>query len=137
MKKSLYYVSAAAVLLAACNEDYSDWAPAQSSSEEESATVAEGAVTALAPLSGATEADAYQLMALSSDKGQVTLTKLYLDGSEIAFSLENDTLSVAKSDLDKTVRDNLFSLAAVERELTFTGNWAMLNDNGEATPLNV
>ncbi len=136
MKKSLYLASAAAVLFAACNEDFSDWAPAQSFTEGE-ATVAEGTVTALAPLSGDADVENYKLMALSSDHGQVTLTKLFVEGAPIAFTLENDTVSVSKATLAETVRQTLWSMAVIERDLSFTGNWAMINANGEATPLNI
>lgn len=136
MKKSLYFASAAAVLFAACNEDFSDWAPAQSTAEGE-ATVAEGSVTALAPLSGSADTDRFQVLALNSAKGHITTNKLFLNDVEIPFAIQNDTVSVAKADLVEIARKSMFSMAAEERELAITGNWALLNDNGEATPLTI
>jgi len=136
MKKSLYLASAAVLALTACNEDFSDWAPAQASTEDP-ATVADGSVTALAPLSGTADAENYQLMVLSSANGKVSFTKLFLNDEPIAFNLSNDTVSVSKATLDEAVRQYYHSMAPVERELAFTGNFAMVNANGEATPLNV
>lgn len=136
MKKSLYFASVAAVMFAACNEDFSDWAPAQSTTEGE-ATVAEGSVTALAPLSGSADTDRFQVLALNSAKGHITTNKLFLNDVEIPFAIQNDTVSVAKADLVEIARKSMFSMAAEERELAITGNWALLNDNGEATPLTI
>lgn len=140
MKKSLYFTLAAATLMVtACDEDYTDWAPAQVSTEGAASTVA-GAVSAASPaIDAASAGDVITLLSTSAAEGcHLNLTHLYLnENTEIPFELVDGNVTVAAADLAAAVRDSYKSLAATTRELAFTGNFAMVNAQGEASPLSI
>lgn len=137
MKKSLYLTLATSFALVACNEDFSDWAEPQSSAEGTASTVA-GAVQAVSAVNAAEAGETIDLISTSAAEGcHVSLTRLSLNGNNLPFTLADGKVSVDAQVLATSVRDAYKSLAPVTRDLELTGNFAMVNERGEASPLHV
>lgn len=140
MKKSLYFTLAAATLMVtACEEDYTDWAPAQVSTEGAASTIAGAVSAASASIDAASAGDVITLLSTSAAEGcHINLTHLYLnENTEVPFELVDGNVTIKADDLAAAVRDCYKSLAATTRELAFTGNFAMVNAQGEASPIEV
>ncbi|MBQ0056101.1 MAG: DUF5115 domain-containing protein [Bacteroidales bacterium] len=138
MKKSLYFALAAGFLFAACDEDFTNWAEPQGSTEA-GATTIDGAVTAGAAIDAATADGDVVLLNLSAPEGcTINASHVYINGdNEIKFNIEDGKLSVSAATLAKTVQDEYQSLAATTRDLEVSGKFAVVNALGEASPLAV
>ena len=136
MKKSLYFACAASLLFAACDEDYKDWADPQSSSEGDPSVIS-GAITAGGNIEAATAGSTVTLLNLSAPEGcSIYATHLYVNGdTEIDFDIEDSKVTVDAEALANTVRSLYNSMAPTQRDLSITGNFAMVNAQGEASPL--
>ena len=89
MKKSLYFALAASFLFAACDEDYTDWADPQSSTEG-AATVVSGSVTTAGSINGASAAGSVALLNLSAPEGcSISAAHIYVNGEKISFDNQN------------------------------------------------
>lgn len=135
MKKSIYFACAAALLCAACNEDYKDWADPQASTEGSASSANGFTVAAASAISGATSGSV-TLLNLSAPAGSsVSLTRLTVNDAELAFEIDGNNVNVDAEELATLVRDSYSSLAPVERSLTVAAKYAAVNEAGEGQPL--
>ena len=137
MKKSLYFALAASFLFAACDEDYTDWADPQSSTEG-AATVVSGSVTTAGSINGASAAGSVALLNLSAPEGcSISAAHIYVNGEKISFVNQDGQILVDADELAALVKSSYNSLAATTRALSVTGKFGMVNPNGEASPITV
>lgn len=129
MKNTYIYTSliAAAFTLAACNEDYTDWANPQTNAQEEQQGAVNGTIAAAAQsidLNQVTEDGTpvvtFVSAANATDGSRVVFTKLILDnGIIVPFTTEGNDLVVTARDLSAAIQKSCNSLAHTTRECTF------------------
>ena len=137
MKKSLYFALAASFVFAACDEDYTDWADPQSSTEG-AATVVSGSVTSAGSINAASAGQTVALLNLSAPEGcSISAAHVYVNGENISFANQDGQIFVDADELADLVKTNYNSLAATTRDLEVTGKFGMVNPQGEASPITV
>ena len=128
-----------AAALASCDEDYTDWADAQTYSQEEDASGLSATLSAVASQVSYAEADdegALQLVALTdveglADGATASITELTVNGgTDLSFTEEDGVVSVDADDLNDLIKEAYESLAYTTRTLTISAKGVATDEDG-------
>ncbi len=139
MKKTLLYSLAAlaSLVLASCNEDYSDWADPQVYGQEDSASAYGVTVTAGSEINGVMpdEDGVVNLVSVTSTSEDVedyAINSLTINGESIDASVSNGEITVDAIELSKLIETQYGSRAAVARNMEIVVSVSIVLSNGDA-----